>query len=461
MCLEKLFHLLKESKEKESRLIMEEERSTSIITPVDGSVTNLVDNHDVDRDSFIIPPDIEATPDSGSVGTVPSAEEIKTKPEIDVIMPNQMCEVPCHFQVNAYTNGEALSYISSSDDEEDIRFNEETQTIEGTPRSSRDFCMKLEGLDTIYCFKCFVNPNPRLMWKEVPSDQLVKKDKDYKAILSSRVDLVAVSHRGRTHAKEGAYRDDDFFISLVGECALTIVADGAGSASQSSVGSKVFCQEAGMHFEELFKSKKDTLANIMEGIKQRGESPMKNQGVIKELYEIFPAAALYGRKVLSKLAAENEVPLKQYHTTALFSFIMPIENGGYFCAAFQIGDGITAVLADGGLILLGEADSGSFPGETVFVTSNGVFGDASALVNRIRCCFCNNTPVLISMTDGITDSYFKEGIGVDELGLWKKLLSEIQNEEGVLKPADVICDWLDYYVPQEHDDRTMTIVKYK
>ena len=388
-------------------------------------------------------------------------ESIRTKAVVDVMMPNQMCEVPFLFQVDAFTNGEALSFLSASDDDGDFLFDATSQSIKGVPHRSRDFWMKLEGNEKIYCFKCFVNQNPRLMWKEIPSDQLVKKDNDYQAFLSPRVDLVAVSHRGRTHAKEGTYRDDDFFISLVDDCALTIVADGAGSASQSSTGSKVFCKEAGKRFVELFKTKKDSLILLLKEVTQQEESPLKNHEVLKLLYEVFPAAALYGRQALLQLATDNQVPLKQYHTTALFSFTMPLEGGGYFCSAFQIGDGITAVLVNGSLELLGQADSGSFPGETVFVTSNGVFGDASNLVNRIKCCLCYNKPILISMTDGITDSYFNEGLGVCELELWKKLLTEIQNDNGALKPADEICDWLNYYIPQEHDDRTMAIVKYK
>lgn len=458
MCLKKLFLLLKKGDKKESS--MEEEKTIEKTVESDENID--VENNGTEIQSAPIskPLDEDETIDSEKKEESSDKTDLP-KPVVDVRMPNQMCEMPCLFKVDEATNGEQVRFLSSSDDEGDFSFDEQTQSITGTPHRSRDFWMKLEGIDTIYCFSCFVNQNPRLMWKEIPSDQLVKTDKDYKAYLSPNVDLVAVSHRGRTHAQEGTYRDDDFFISMVDNCALTIVADGAGSAARSSTGSKVFCKEAGRRFCELFESKKDALLSLLEEIKKREESPLKNQEVVKQLYELFPASALYGRQVLSQMATDNQIPLKQYHTTALFSITIPMKSGGCFCAAFQIGDGITAVLTDGELELLGEADSGNFPGETVFVTSNGVFDDASALVNRIKACFCDVPFVLISMTDGITDSYFKEGLGVGEKELWDKLMSEIQNDKGALKPANEICDWLNYYIPQEHDDRTMAIVKMK
>lgn len=458
MCLRKLYLLLKMGDKKVPS--MEEEKT---IENPEGRIENIGVEY---SDTEILSDPISGSLHEDEVIDPEKKEEssYKTnlpKPVVDVRMPNQMCEMPCLFKVNETTNGDQVCFLSSSDDEGDFSFDEETQSITGVPHRSREYWMKLEGKDAIYCFSCFVNNNPRLMWKEIPSDQLVKTDKDYKAYLSPNVDLVAVSHRGRTHAQEGNYRDDDFFISMVDNCALTIVADGAGSAARSSTGSKVYCKEAGRRFCELFESKKDVLLPLLEEVKQREESPLKNQEVVKHLYELFPASALYGRQVLSQMATDNQVPLKQYHTTALFSITIPISSGECFCAAFQIGDGITAVLTDGKLELLGEADSGNFPGETVFVTSNGVFDDASALVNRIKACFCDAPFVLISMTDGITDSYFKEGLGVGEKELWDKLMSEIQNDKGALKPANEICDWLNYYIPQEHDDRTMAIVKMK
>ena len=279
--------------------------------------------------------------------------------------------------------------------------------------------------------------------------------------MTPTVDMVATSHRGRSHANKGTYRDDDFFIGRVGKFTLSIVADGAGSAPLSSTGSKAFCLAAGARFAELIAERQEDLLEILTDLQHHPNDVLKDPKMRACLYEILPATAHYGLKVLTKMAEDNGVPLKYYHTTALFSMTVQIEPDSYFCAAFQIGDGITVALTDQHLELMGEGDSGSFPGETVFVTSNGVFDDATTLFHRIRCFFTKAKPTVISMTDGITDSYFKTNPKLDDINIWRQLMVDVTDDNGQLKPANEICDWLNYYVDQEHDDRTLSIVVHK
>ena len=383
------------------------------------------------------------------------------KPMEEVAIPNPMREVDYSFSLAEYLGDDKVVSVLASDEVGDLTVDELSKSLSGKPVESREFWLEVETTDKVYRFNCFVNENPRLLWKDIPSDQIVKSDKDYRAMQWPDMEMAAVSHRGRSHAHRGGYRDDDFFLTRIGSFTLSVVADGAGSAPLSSTGSKVFCEWAGLHLADLIQQKYDALRDLLNRVGQTTEDTSRNPELLSFLYEILPAAALYGRNKLMELASDNKVPLKHYHTTSLISLTTQVNPECYFCAAFQVGDGITAALAGQHLELLSQADEGNFPGETVFVTSSGVFDDANGLLKRIRYCFTPVKPVVFSMTDGITDSYFADNPRLDDLSLWQQLLTEVSDGEGHLKPAYEICGWLNYYVDSSHDDRTMSIVAYK
>lgn len=419
----------------------QEETKEEPLVSDEASQTTPVEEDGADKSEYVIPKD--------------------DKPVEEDTMPNPMCGMDYVFSLGGVIgDSEVVSFVAS-DNEGDLVFDGVSKTLKGCPTLSRDFWIEVELPQKVYRYKCYINENPRLLWKDIPSDQKVKSDKDYFAILSPTIDMVAVSHRGRSHANRGTYRDDDFYIGRAGNFTLSVVADGAGSAQLSSTGSKVFCQVAGAHMADLLATRQGELMDALIRLQHRPGDVLKDVKLMSCLYEIFPATAYLGKNALVKLANDNGVPLKSYHTTALLSITVQIAEDSYFCAAFQIGDGVTVALVDQHIERLSVADSGNFPGETIFVTSNGVFDDANSLLGRIRCFFTKAKPVVISMTDGITDSYFKDNPKLDDVERWKQLLAEVTDNKGCLKPASEICDWLNYYIDQEHDDRTMSIVMYK
>lgn len=399
----------------------------------------------------------ESAVEDNGAGDAPETE----KPVVKVSVPNPKREVDYTFSLIDQIGEEKVIAIRTSDDAGDLVFDEVSKALSGRPQTSRDFWMEIETSQIIYRVDCFINENPRLLWNDIPSDQVVKPDKDYQAMLWPNLEMVAASHRGRSHAHRGTYRDDDFFIDRVGPFTLSIVADGAGSAQFSSIGSKVFCREAGAHFAELVRTKGDALLEVLNRMAQNPTETDRDPELMSLLYEILPATALYGRKTLMALASDNGMPLRNYHTTSLISLTVQVNPESYFCAVFQVGDGIITVLAGQQMAKIGEADSGEFSGETVFVTSSGVFDDANELLKRVHYHFSPSKPIVISMTDGITDSYFANNPKLDNLEIWQKLLSEVTDDEGRLKSAREICDWLNYYVEGSHDDRTISIIVYK
>ncbi len=398
---------------------------------------------------------------------VPATDEPTSngpKPQESVNVPNAKCGSDYCFAVESYLGQSPILSVKYVDDEGDLLLCEdEPKSIKGKPSVAREWWMEVELPDRVYRFQCYVNADPRTLWKNIPSDQKVKSDKDYKAITTPYVDIIAVSYRGRSHANTGKYRDDDYFIEMVNGMAISVVADGAGSAEFSSTGSKLFCQSTGQKMVSLLTEKKDQLLELLHRINPNPQDETwKNnkEELVQYMYDILPAAALYGKQQLVKLSEERHLPLKKFHTTALLTFVLPISDDFWFCASFQVGDGLTVALSDNKLTLLGVPDKGSFPGETVFVTSDSVFNAPMSLIKRVKICFCHSKPTIVSVTDGVTDSYFAD-LDINQVNSWQKLLSEIQNENGKFKAADVICDWLDYYTYQEHDDKTMVIIQFK
>jgi len=99
-------------------------------------------------------------------------------------------------------------------------------------------------------FKLTVNADPKTLWKNIPSDQsgvYAKPDSDRTFLAcGEKLSIVAASQRGRSHAQEGRPRDDDFIAdyNADSECAILIVADGAGSAKFSREGSRLATRTA-------------------------------------------------------------------------------------------------------------------------------------------------------------------------------------------------------------------------
>ena len=86
--------------------------------------------------------------------------------------------------------------------------------------------------------KLHINPDPKSLWNDLPSDQnapLAKPDSAEDLQDTPHGRLLAARVRGRSHAHVGSYCDDDFRIASheASGVQLLIVSDGAGSASHA------------------------------------------------------------------------------------------------------------------------------------------------------------------------------------------------------------------------------------
>lgn len=103
-----------------------------------------------------------------------------------------------------------------------LTYDKEKQTITGIPIQSGDvkirllFKVKGESENELLHEKVIsliINPDPKTLWKDIPSDESAvfwKKDDDYNFSQLGEKHIVVASKRGRSHKNIGSFRDDDF-----------------------------------------------------------------------------------------------------------------------------------------------------------------------------------------------------------------------------------------------------------
>ena len=62
------------------------------------------------------------------------------------------------------------------------------------------------------------------------------------------------------------------------------------------------------------------------------------------------------------------------------------------------------------------------------------------------------------MTDGVSDPYFETDNGLSDPAKWKKLWDEIAPKLEEPEPEKALTDWLHFFNPGHHDDRTIALL---
>lgn len=341
--------------------------------------------------------------------------------------------------------------------------------LTGTPKASGDtkidfsYRIAADGADKMTLnssVTVFVNHDPKSLWKDLRSDQTDphwKPDTDTAVLRYSDRVLVAASKRGRSHAHEGKFRDDDFRVisSATSGWVIVAVADGAGSAAKSRLGSKIAVTKAvDVLLEKLEGPDGIRLEESVAGWK-RGE--VSRESVVSAgLYPVLGIAAFEACKALEAEAGNLGVLAKELSTTLLVTAYKPTDFGHVF-ATYWVGDGGAGVyLKDGSVRLLGKADSGEFAGQTRFLDNRVMTTEEIAA--RLNFTVVDDFKALIVMTDGITDPYFTTDNNLESGDYWGKLWAEIEPAlESETPDADLLA-WLDFWSAGNHDDRTIAVL---
>lgn len=362
-------------------------------------------------------------------------------------------------------------------------------TLSGKPNKAGDFTLRLQ-YDTVegepaseLAIPVAFNPNPRDLWKNIPTDKDIpyyKPDSEIDYIKveagadgAPKKDMVAASQRGRSHAQEGKARDDHFslFHCKDSDWYIMAVADGAGSAKYSRKGSEVACNTVIEHCKSLLLDNPNFESSIREYEADR-DNKEKRTDVTRHVIDIIYTGAKKAHEAVKKVAEANEESkLKDFATTLMFAVCKKYEFG-WFIASFWVGDGAMCLFdaENKTAKLLGTPDEGEFSGQTRFLTMPEIFRDPEIVAKRLRMAIVPDFTALFLMSDGISDPMFETDKNLNDYAKWEEFYNNLKTgfPDDEISGVDLSDDnedakhqllgWLDFWSPGNHDDRTIAIL---
>ncbi|MBB4806239.1 serine/threonine protein phosphatase PrpC [Chryseobacterium defluvii] len=356
----------------------------------------------------------------------------------------------------------------------------ENNTIKGTPVTSNAFNLEIrffhigdEGNTDSKTVQLFVNADPKDLWKNIPSpeDAVFYKPEEAKfkdAFLDKKI--VVASKRGRSHAHEGTFRDDDFAVSeLPAEWSIISVSDGAGSAKMARRGSQLATESINGFFknEEILNEIEKNIGLIYPDRSETNDETNDirteaRQNVIRSLYK----GILHTYNVLNEAAAENAFSIKDLHSTLIFALVKKFDFG-YVILTFGVGDcPINLITSDKKEVkLLNKMDVGEFGGGTRFITMKEIFNDT--ITSRFGIVCVEDFSRLVLMTDGIYDPKFVTENKLEDMESWNAFFQDLDGNNDDRAKVDFendedidtqLLQWTDFWSRGNHDDRTLAII---
>lgn len=350
-----------------------------------------------------------------------------------------------------------------------LTYNKQEATITGIPLEQGEFEFTIiyspandsEHTYNDKVFHLLINPNPRSLWKNIdpPEDEIYQKNHfDFKEEKFYDYSIIAGSQRGRSHAHEGTFRDDDFSIKKISDNTFFIaVADGAGSCKYSRKGSKIACKVAKDTVKKELLEKEKEIIDLAEKFLSDTSNTELGQQLNGIAYQLVGTAVTSARNAILEKAKTKEHQVRDYSTTLLFSIIFKLKDK-FFVIAYSIGDGIIAHISDDAIKLLSNPDGGEFAGQTRFLTMSDA---VDTVAERLRITSIKNLSGLYLMTDGISDPFFETDANFSKMEKWTALSDDI-NKNVNFKKENVEAqfgEWLNFWSPGNHDDRTIAFVK--
>jgi len=393
-----------------------------------------------------------------------------------------------------------------------LEFDPEKICISGTPTNANQIDIHIEFFSInddnmttdIKVVPFIVNADPKDLWLNKPSpkdSRFAKEDNvTYKSDFLDKK-IVISSKRGRSHAHEGTFRDDDFAVkSLADGWSIIAVADGAGSARLARAGSQFATENIVKSFEDesflntlskevqnFYSEDNDSEKSIIteendstnstenkeaEQVVSEENSTTNESANAKLSSKSFIINSLYTR--VKKLHADLEAfatsegaTLKDIHTTLIFTLVKKFEFG-YVVLSFGVGDCPINILLneDTDVKLLNFLDVGEFGGGTRFITMPEIFSRPD-MVNRFGINCFKDFSKLVLMTDGIYDPKFVVESKLENMESWKNFLRDLngENEDGIqvdfANDSEIeaqLSNWMDFWSKGNHDDRTLAII---
>ena len=254
--------------------------------------------------------------------------------------------------------------------------------------------------------------------------------------------LAGATRRGRAHAHQASFREDSFALHARDDASILVVADGAGSARWSRVGS-----------EMAVRSVVESLSTAMRARDHDMESAMPESvhAACSLLEDTANAVGAHGR---------------DFRTTLIIA-VLARQDDAEQLAVCQVGDGCVAVARTNGSVdLLIAGEHGGYSGEvSCFLPDPEAVQRARASVSIIDA---KDVDVVLLCTDGIEDPFYP----IPRNG--SLLVSQLV--DGVQEPAPYFTrqvrhgpalghpemltrlrSWLQFERRGENDDRTLAV----
>ncbi|MGG7551527.1 PP2C family serine/threonine-protein phosphatase [Chryseobacterium arthrosphaerae] len=358
-------------------------------------------------------------------------------------------------------------------EETGLRF--EDNKISGIPMVSNVYHLGIEFYHTgdektieIKNVDLFVNADPKDLWKNIPGDpgDIFYKPDDisYQGKFLDKK-IVVTSKRGRSHAHEGKFREDDFAVNeLPADWCIVSVSDGAGSVKAAREGSRVATASVNSFFNssEVLAELDNNINIIYTPEDSTRDKDEARRNVIRTLYE----GVLFTHTALDKTATDHDLSISDLHATLIFALVKKF-SFGYIILSFGVGDCPVNLISTGfsEVQLLNRMDVGEFSGGTRFITMKEIFNDQMAGRFSITCV--NDFAYLVLMTDGIYDPKFSTENKLEDRESWKTFFNDLAGHNDDSAKVDFINDtgidaqlslWADFWSRGNHDDRTLAII---
>lgn len=348
-------------------------------------------------------------------------------------------------------------------------FDEATGAVTGTPTRASDGTLSLDYVpsrsERSVPFKVsfLINPDPASLWKDLPAPPDAPYQKhllDHREEQHGPFRIVAASRRGRSHANKGEFRDDDFAIGYAADTGwlVIVVADGAGSAIYSRRGSQIACAAAKDRLTTVLNSAQHNQAEALYAQHRDWQHPEVSKALRQVLYE---AALDAHHKLRGEVAQPAEslpsTPILRNYDTTLILLILKKSGEGCVAATFAVGDGGAGLLPHAGEgFPITKPEGGDYAGQTYFLTMPETLkNDETSLERRFQLTVTTEFCAALAMTDGITDPKFPSDAAFADPAQWASIWAELQP---VLTDSSSLLDWMNFFSPGNHDDRTLVAV---
>lgn len=408
--------------------------------------------------------------------------EVKPAPPRIINLPNARSGDP--YEVTLDLEGYERLVDSKVEHVDGLHFSTETLIVRGRPTTSGEFKVFLtviiDGQRQTIEARVTVIPDPKSLWKDLPSDpngKFAKSDEACDAV-RGQLFMVGASKRGRSHAHVGSYRDDDFGLKFVESSGwhIGIAADGGGSSKYSRRASQKvvahIIQQLPKLLEETFTGDFNDFVKGVNSGKPDSQLLAKNRLYNTILTVSFTAAKMLQDTVTDLQSAKEkssdgqqlEYSIKDFNTTLIICVAKKSKHG-WFIGTFSIGDGGAVVVDFKKRIakLMTTGDSGEFAGQTRFLSTMEFSPEANPSA-RLHHYVSDSFDSIVLMTDGITDPFFPTDVELQDFNLWSNFwndeLGSVVNLNTNSNETQIeLLRWLDFWSAGNHDDRSIVLLR--